>query len=60
MGQRTADGKGWVKYVDENGLPFLIFSRDECGFDDYFASAEIVPDIHGIAGEEAVNILLPN
>ena len=59
-GQRTADGKGWVKYVDENGLPFLIFSRDECGFDDYFASAEIVPDIHGIAGEEAVNIILPN
>jgi DNA repair photolyase len=58
-GQRTADGKGWVKFVDERGLPFLVFNRDEKGFDDYFAPAEVVPDIHGIAGESEVNILIP-
>jgi hypothetical protein len=58
-GQRTADGKGWVKFVDERELPFLVFSRDEKGFDDYFAPAEVVPDIHGIAGESEVNILIP-
>ncbi len=51
-GRRTEDGKGWVKYVDERDLPFLIFSRDPCGFDDYYAEAEVVAnDVPGIADE---------
>lgn len=54
-GRRTEDGKGWVKYVDERGLPFMIFSRDPCGFDDYYAAAEVIAaDVPGISDEQPV------
>lgn len=33
-GEKTPEG--WLKIVDDRGLPFLVFTREECGTDEYY------------------------
>jgi hypothetical protein len=38
----TSDGKpGWIVYVDENDLPFLLFTHQDGGFSDYYAHVDL-------------------
>jgi hypothetical protein len=34
------DGDGWVQYVDEKEMPYLVFSPE--GFEGYYADVEVV------------------
>ncbi len=33
--EKDAEG-GWVQLTDDKGLPYLVFSRDACGFDEFY------------------------